>query len=587
MNNKTANIVATVLFSLMTVLSVFSMKNDSLTFDELAHIPAGYSYVKYQDYRVNPEHPPLIKSLSGIPLLFKDLNFPVFSESWKQSQSPAWWVQFDLGNEFVYQSGNNPKEIIFYSRLPMILILLLLGIVTFNWARKIGGNEAAIGVAALFSFSPTLIAHGRLVTTDVGAALGVVLATLFWIKFLKNPKFQNVILAGLSFGIAMLMKFSLALLIPFFVILSFVYPLLFKEEKLKNLVKYLVLSLIAGIIGMLFVVWPTYALFVKNYPIDHQIRDTIADLSPNQIPILKNLTISMAHNELLRPMAQYFRGVLMATQRTVFGNTVFFLGEMSAKGWWYYFPIIYFLKEPIALHILTIMAIIGAITFFLKKNEKMKEKLKKNFTLLSFILFITIYWAAAIGGNLNIGVRHLIPTLPFLFILVAMGIKSLILRSSGKKRIIITSSVGVLLLCYIVSSLTVYPHYISYYNHLGGGANRGYLSAVDSNYDWGQDFYRLNQIIEEKEIDEIHLDYFGGEDPNYWLKGKYIPLNPKDDDFDHETIKGWIAISTNELMGGLGDPVPGFDQQVGYYKWIEEHELVGRAGKSILIFYAK
>ena len=72
----------------MFITALFSMKNDALTFDELAHIPAGYSYVLKQDYRVNPEHPPLIKNIPAIPLRFLDLNFPDNQEVWLQKHSP-------------------------------------------------------------------------------------------------------------------------------------------------------------------------------------------------------------------------------------------------------------------------------------------------------------------------------------------------------------------------------------------------------------------------------------------------------------------------------------------------------------------
>ncbi len=580
MSNKATGIIAFILLSIMLLLSVFSIKDDALTFDELAHIPAGYSYLKYQDYRVNPEHPPLVKSISAIPLMFQDLNFPEESSNWKQADNPpAWWVQFDLGNEFIYKSGNNPEKMIFWSRIPMIFLLIILGWLTFKWAREIAGNEVALGALALFSFSPTLIAHGRLVTTDIGAALGAILASYFWIRFLKNPEIKNVLLAGVAFGFAMLLKFSLILLVPFFIIISFAYPLIFSsKDKMRGLIRYMVLSLLAGIVGMVLVVWPVYAIHVHNYPIEQQVRDTSADLAPNPIPILRDATITMAGNEILRPMAQYFRGILMATQRTAFGNTVYFLGEMSAKGWWYYFPVIYFLKEPISLHFLTLIALLAALYLAFKKRDGF---VKANFVPLSFMVFMAIYWIAAIQGNLNIGARHLIPTLPFLFILIAMGLKKFIDQFSGRNKIIATSISFALLGWYITCSVVAFPHYISFYNYLGGGLERGYLSAVDSNYDWGQDFHRLRSIIEEREIDKIHLDYFGGEDPNYWLGDKQERFDPKTMD----PPQGWLAVSVNHLMGGLGTPVAGFDQETGYYEWIQKYELVEKAGKSIFLFH--
>jgi len=108
--------------------------------------------------------------------------------------------------------------------------------------------------------------------------------------------------------------------------------------------------------------------------------------------------------------------------------------------------------------------------------------------------------------------------------------------------------------------------------------------AVDSNYDWGQDFGRLVTFIEENNIQKIHLDYFGGEDPEYWLGDKYVRLNPREVAATNNIPQGWIAISLNQLMGGIAKPVKEFDQEIGFYNWILDYEPVARAGNSIFIY---
>src|SRR3990167_3328034 len=134
MINRLAVPLAFILLTLMAGMAFFSMKQDSLTFDELAHIPAGYSYLTQQDFRLNPEHPPLAKDIAALPLLFLDLNFPLDNENWTQNtEAPPWWAQFNLGNAFLYHSGNDPASLIFWSRLPMILLLLILGKLSRAW----------------------------------------------------------------------------------------------------------------------------------------------------------------------------------------------------------------------------------------------------------------------------------------------------------------------------------------------------------------------------------------------------------------------------------------------------------------------
>jgi len=580
LSDKTVNIAALLLLGIMFITAVSSMKEDSLTFDELAHIPAGYSYLTKQDYRLNPEHPPLIKDIQAIPLLFLDLNFPDNDQTWLQEESaPAWWVQFDFGKEFLYGSGNNPREIIFWSRFAAIIMLIFLGWLLFWWTKRITNNNVALGVLTLFAFSPTFLAHGRLANTDVGAVFGALLAIIFWLKFLQTPTWKNVLLSGIAFGIAMLLKFSLVLLIPFFAILTFLYVFLFS----KPLLSYLSKSLIVGFAGFMLIIWPVYQFHVWNYPAEQQLRDTIADISGHPIPPAKDIAIWMAGQEPLRAPAQYLRGLLMASQRTAWGNTTYYLGEISADSWQSYFPMLYLLKIPLAFHLLSLSALCFFLIWLRKTSwRSIFDSARKNFWLIALFLWVAVYWLAALIGNLNIGIRHLLPVFPFTYILAVFGIYQAVKSiSKTKLRQAVTFFFFLLFGWYCFSSLSAFPHYLSYYNGLAGGTENGYKVAVDSNYDWGQDFYRLLTFVEEEKIEKIYLDYFGGEDEEYWLGQKYIRLNPKE---MKEPPKGWLAVSLNQLVGGIAEPVPGFDQETGYYDWLKEYSPVAKAGYSIFIY---
>ena len=582
LSSRIANIIAVILLGIMFLTAVFSMKGDSLTFDELAHISAGYSYLAKQDYRLNPEHPPLIKDIPALPLLFLDLNFPDTGPNWLQKEAaPAWWVQFDLGNEFLYHSGNNPREIIFWSRFAMICFLIILGWLLFWWTKKIANNTVAVGVLTLFAFSPTFLAHGRLANTDVGAVFGGLLAIIFWLRFLQNPSWKNTLLAGLTFGVAMLFKFSLVLLIPFFAVITVIYALLFS----KSLVSYLGKSLLAGLAGFILVIWPVYQFHIWHYPAEQQLRDTIADISSHPVPILKDLVLWMTGQEPLRAPAQYLRGLLMASQRTMWGNTTYFLGQISAGSWRYYFPLLYLLKIPAAFHLLTLSALaaFSATLWKIKKQKKILNYSRQYFWIITLFLWIAVYWTSAIAGNLNIGIRHLLPVFPFIYILAVFGVyQGFKLVKTPIKRRILASFFLLLFFCYAVSSLSAFPHYLSYYNVFGGGIKNGYKIAVDSNYDWGQDFYRLLAFVEKEKIEKIYLDYFGGEDPVFWLGEKYIKLNPKE---IKEPPHGWLAVSLNQLMGGIAEPTTGFDQETGYYSWLKNQTPAAKAGHSIFIYY--
>src|SRR3989344_1057643 len=183
MPNRLTNLIAAGLLIFVFLITVFSMKDDSLTMDELAHLPAGYSYLTQKDMRLNPEHPPLIKDLAAIPLLFiPNINFPSDIKAWKTDINGQW----DFGNALLFHSGNPAEKMIFWGRIPMILILVLLGFYIFKATKEFFGNKAGLLALFLFSFSPAFLAHGRLVTADVGAAAGALIATYYFIKALGS-----------------------------------------------------------------------------------------------------------------------------------------------------------------------------------------------------------------------------------------------------------------------------------------------------------------------------------------------------------------------------------------------------------------
>jgi len=589
MSNRLTNIIAFLLLVFVFFVCFFSVKNDSLTMDELAHLPAGYSYLSQKDMRLNPEHPPLIKDLAAIPLIFiKNINFPYNLKDWKEDINGQW----GFGNKFLYYSENPTDEMIFWARIPMILVLLILGFYIFFWAKESFGNKTALLALFLFSFSPTFLAHGRLVTTDVGAALGVTIATYYFLKFLNNPSKKNLFLSGIALGLAELMKFSLILLLPFFVIILFFWifnKLLNYKNFLKDFLKvgapYFLYLLFIFIIAYILV-WGVYQYHVFNEPPQKQVSDTKFLLSSFGSKTLASVVVWMADKPILKPLSKYLLGLFMALQRAVGGNTTYFLGEVSAAGWKTYFPTVYAIKEPLAFHLLVIIAIVYSALLIKKPLwEKpllrFRLWLKSHFSEFAMLIFIVIYWATSLKSNLNIGIRHLLPVFPFTILLVSKTIVSFL---ENPPLIKIKKGFLILLLIWqMISVLTTYPYFLSYFNELAGGFKNGYIYTVDSNYDWGQDLKRLVNWLEKNKIEKIYVDYFGGSDVKYYLKDKYLPWwgtrNP------NEMPKGsYLAVSATFLMGGIGEPAPGFDLPTRYYQWLCSYKPVAQIG-SIFVFY--
>ncbi|MEK7659233.1 MAG: glycosyltransferase family 39 protein [Patescibacteria group bacterium] len=568
------------------ILAITSFWNDSLIVDEIPHVGSGYSYIKKLDYRLNPEHPPLAKALAAMPLLFLDLKQNAFeTRFWLENINGQW----DFGRSLVFQSDNNADLITKTVKFSMLLFFVLAAVLIYKWTQKLYGRLAALTALALFSFSPTVLAHSRFVTTDLPALFGVIFATYFFIKYLESQSQKNLWLAGIVFGVAMLTKFSTFLLIPYFLILAFIYGISHDNKKLKSAARHSLFAICIFAIGFILIVWPVYYLFTFNYPPERQLADTQFLIGSYGNETLKGMIQWMADKPAIRALEQYALGLLMATQRSSGGNTTYFLGEVSNVGWRYYFPVVYALKEPLAWFILVIIALI-----FLSRQVNFKKSFKpqisnltnlirNHFTEFAMLLWLIIYWTTSIESNLNIGVRHLLPTYPFAIILVSGQLNNLLNFLKNKKNLFTTYYLllTILFTWYVYENILVWPYYLTYFNQLAGGPSGGYRYVVDSNLDWGQDLKRLSQWAEENNVDKIHLDYFGWSDPVYYLGPKFQWLTAGQyknaQDFINQTGGGYLAVSGTFYMNSRQNPETS-------YAWLDGFKPVAVIGNSIWVW---
>jgi len=599
---KKVNILAIALLILFGLLAITSMWNDSANYDERIHLPAGYSYVTQQDMRLNPEHPPLMKDLAAFPLLFMKINFPYQSWGWNTPlttdslRTPAWQTDVGFGNDLLYYSGNDAQKMMRYGRIPIILIGILLGFYIFKFAKELWGNLAGIIALTFYSFSPTFLAHTRLVTTDVAAAAAFFISFYYLYKWFKVPTQRNLWVFGIVLGLSLLTKFSTFLLIPIFGFIILTWVLLQERgKKLWALKKYLVGFILVLVVAYL-VVGAVYAFHVWHYPIQKQAIDTTFILSTFGFKPLVDLSVWISSQPILRAWGHYFLGLLMVLQRSGGGNTTYYLGEVSANGSRSYFPLVYLIKEPLAYVLLTFFALFLALKKF--TVYKTSSLLKNNFAEFGMLAIIVVYWIFSIKSNLNIGIRHILPTLPFIYALTARqisfwikgGITERISNYHGFwqlfglywRRLKKGFVVAVLFIWAIISVVSAWPSFLAYFNGIAGGPNYGYKFVVDSNNDWGQDILRLAQFIEKNNIKEIKMDYFSGAPAEYYIKTAKI------DSYNREVPqKGWLAVSATILMGACkGDKIPcSYSERA--YTWLDSYKPVAKIGYSIFVYDIK
>ena len=646
LTKKRSGFVAAILLAIMFVLAVTSVAGDSGIVDEVAHIPAGYSYLKFQDYRLNPEHPPLIKTLAAVPLIFMDLEFPLDHIAWAVEPNGQW----EAGWQFIYHIGNDADKILFASRIPEILLMLLLGFFLYKWTAELYNRKAALLALFLYAFSPTIIAHSRFVTTDLGVTVFLFIALYYFIKFIKKPGWKNLIIAGLTLGLAELAKYSAILLLPFFGIITLIAIFTKKlfpsreglgvgskiKERLKLSGFYLGSLLLIFTIAFLLV-GIFYQAVMVNYPVAKQHQLISASLPPSVELFKQDFNLDILHqtadNPILRPYSQYFLGLAMVLAHVEGGHTTFLMGDFSNQGWWYYFPVAFLLKIPLALHILILIT----LTFFLYKiviplsggarGELIPPLSKgargifrklpillnnllsyswKHITEIAMFGIITTFALAGITGKLNIGIRYMLPILPFIYILVAGQITQLLdsIRNPHKTRpykyLVSKILLFALLGWYLLANLSIYPSYLAYFNELKGGPDKGYLYLTDSNLDWGQDLKRLSKWVNDynedcdningatqnnlcadltgEPIKEIKVDYFGGGAPAYYLGDKFVEWHS-----EYGPADGWLAISATFLQ--MSKHYKQTKNQPSYEYLLENHSPVAKIGYSIFIYY--
>jgi dolichyl-phosphate-mannose--protein O-mannosyl transferase len=196
------------LCALFAAQAVWGMAQQGATFDETAHLPAGYSYLATNDHRLNPEHPPLAKLIAALPLAA--LPGLRFSTAWPEWQASD---QFGFGTRFLYRD-NAPARLLFWGRLPIVLITCLLGVVIWRWTRELAGRAAALSALGMFSFTPEFLAHGALVTTD--AAVTAFNFAAFYAVFRATLRLTpwTILACGVAWGAALASKFSALVLAP-------------------------------------------------------------------------------------------------------------------------------------------------------------------------------------------------------------------------------------------------------------------------------------------------------------------------------------------------------------------------------------
>src|SRR5216684_2796327 len=476
------------LLLVMAVNMFAAISHKGITNDEIVHIPAGYYHLVAGDFQLNNEHPPLIKMWAALPLLLIQPNeSPPTAEEKEGTFNGLTW---SYEHRFWQSNQTQFERILFWTRAMMIVLTLVLGVLIFFYARSLFGSRAGVIAVALFTLEPTVLAHGRIVHTDLPAALAFLFFFFVLRIYLQARTTRNAVLLGLASGLALLTKFSMIVLLPVLAclaLLGFGFAARFKETRRRVLLH-------AAIVVCLVWVMVNAAYRFQGPPVVPGDVQWVEARSPGTFG--EWMTLFQLGSRIVPTYYLFGQYNVMLHNRD--GHAASLLGQYGTQGWWYYFPVAFALKTSLPFLIISLAALVWILWRLIGKRDR---------RILWLLIPMAIYAALSMSSHINIGIRHFLPVYPFLFIAAGALLDRLL--SLRYPRHLAIALVVLAFGWMSVEVLRAYPNYLPYMNQLASAHPRWwYLS--DSNVEWGEDGRALAEYLRARGETEVTGALSGG-----------------------------------------------------------------------------
>lgn len=561
-----------------------------VTADEPGHLTAGYSYWRYNDYRLNPENGTLPMRIAALPLVAMDLVFPSLQgDAWRRSSTVG------VADEFFWAHENPVDLMVFGGRAAIAMMGGLVVALVWCWARGLFGRRAGWLAAGLATFCPALLAHSGLATSDATVTVCFLAAiSAVWLV-LHRVTWARLTLATLTCGALFLAKMSGVLLVPLFAAMLVARwlrraPLV--VELRRDKVRWLrgrgaIVAATSGVTlavaaGSLALLWGGYGFRYEGFnrerseargyyfswdvvlgkeAVPWQDDSTLTRfVTPRRAPAETTLGRVVAWLRDRRLLPEAFLWGFAHTLKFADERPAFFRGEFSKTGWAAFFPTAFVMKTPAPLLLLFVVGMAAAV---------IRGRRRWWYRAAPLLVFFAVYWALALNMRLNIGHRHILPTYPVVYVL---GSAALLWSARAGGRVAglaVATAAGLL----VVESLAARPFYLAYFQPAFGGTSRAYQSFVDSSLDWGQGLPELaawqGRRREAGDRASLFLSYAGVDlparhgmtarrfgDEHYDLERRTYPAQLRG---------GWFGISATQFQR-VYLPVRG--------PWTREHEAL-------------
>ncbi|MGE5205610.1 MAG: glycosyltransferase family 39 protein [Chlamydiota bacterium] len=452
------------------------IRTQSFTFDEPIHIVTGLEMWRYSRIQDWNDHPPLQRLLCTLPLI---------GSKWQVD------VQGHFPDFLAVGFHPGPQQMADRGRAMSVVLGIILALVLWTTTRRLFSEQAANLALALFAFSPALIAHYSLITTDGIGVLMIFATAVQLLRWRHNPSRGQTLLLGAVMGQLLLAKFYTP---PMFLV-ALGWLLLLKPGKIAfhpRRWNWRAAGMVCGIAFM--VVWAGYFFHVSHLTMrDGRFIATF----PHRAPIIKNMRTPV-NFEIPIPAGEYLEGLRNVAFHNHRGHQAFFLGTATHKGSWkLYYPTLMLLKWPTVVVLLLLVGLIQAA----------RRRIAVPRDLLIMATFPAVYFVFAIFSHIDIGDRHILPIYPFVLLFVAGGCWQLARRS---RTVLALMLIAVALNA--ADALRYAPDYLSYFTPFVR-PSQTYKLLSDSNLDWGEGLLALRRYQAAHPQEKIYLAYFGSVDP--------------------------------------------------------------------------
>lgn len=448
----------------------------SHTVDEPYHVGSAVAIYESRAHTLGVQHPPLPRLVMGLPLVLMGAELPNHRDTTMTRKEDA---AYEAGTQVLFSDGGKHYwSYLRAARLAMLIFPVIALVYLFLLGKWLLDERAGLAAALLFSLDTTLLGHGLWICTDAAAAAGFLAALYHGARFIAHPTWLRTIAAGIAAGLGVSCKFSVGLAAPALLLILIVHAAS-RPSHFPKLPR-LALRVAALFLISLLTLWATYLFHIG--PMANS--DTLA-----AAPQWSRLPAWVKDTPIPMPAFPLGLGRLAAHSAT--GHTTYLLGQLSLHGVWYYFPLLLLTKTPLSL---LVAMFLGLLLPLLRLRPRPESPLSAppKFLLLVTLVPAGLFMLASMFGGIQIGIRHILPALPLLYLLAAV----VLTRTKYLVTLLALLSLGA-----VIETSRIHPDYIAYFNLTV--RNPRYV-ATDSNLDWGQDLRRLAESPYASQVTAIY-----------------------------------------------------------------------------------